>query len=130
MAIDWKKELGIQLREGRHDLSLLQDEVAKQAKVHANMIGRYENGGSGPEIDVFIRLAVVLDKHEFQIGNYLVTIRAIDGADDADGITSGYKQLRLKYGEEYVFDSHGASMKIQPSKEGLFITPAQRKATG
>ncbi len=128
--MDWKKELGMQLREGRGDLSLLQDEVAKQAKVHGNMISRYENGGSGPELDVLIRLAVALDKQEFRIGDFLVIIRSVDASDDEDKIPSQPKQLRLKYGEEYVFDSHGASMKIQPSKEGLFIAPAQRKATG
>jgi transcriptional regulator with XRE-family HTH domain len=128
--MDWKKELGIQLREGRGDLSLLQDDVAKDVKVHPNMIGRYENGGSGPELDVLIRLAVALEKQEFRIGDYLVIIRAVDDADDAGRIPSQPKQLRLKYGEEYVFDSRGTSMKIQPSKEGLFITPAQRKATG
>ena len=128
--MDWKKELGIQLREGRDDLSLLQNDVAKQVKVHTNMIGRYENGGAGPELDVLIQLAIALDKREFRIGDYLVIIRGVNDADDADRISSQPKQLRLKYGEEYVFDSHGTSMKIQPSKEGLFITPAQRKATG
>jgi transcriptional regulator with XRE-family HTH domain len=128
--MNWKKELGIQLREGRDDLSLLQEDVAKDAKVHKNMISRYEKGGSGPELDVLIQLAVSLDRREFRIGNYLVIIRSIDEADDAHRISSQPKQLRLKYGEEYVFDSQGTSMKIQPSKEGLFITPAQRKDTG
>lgn len=128
--MDWKKELGIQLREGRDDLSLLQNDVAKQVKVHTNMIGRYENGGAGPELDVLIQLAIALDKREFRIGEYLVIIRGVNDADDADRISSQPKQLRLKYGEEYVFDSHGTSMKIQPSKEGLLITPAERKATG
>jgi transcriptional regulator with XRE-family HTH domain len=128
--MDWKKELGIQLREGRGDLSLLQGDVDKDANVHPNMISRYENGGSGPELDVLIRLAIALDKREFRIGDHLVTIRGVNEADDADRISSQPKQLRLKYGEEYVFDSHGTSMKIQPSKEGIFITPAQRKARG
>jgi transcriptional regulator with XRE-family HTH domain len=128
--MDWKKELGIQLREGRDDLRLLQGDVAKDAKIHKNMISRYENGGSGPELNVLIRLAVALDKPEFRIGDHLVIIRAVDDADDADRISSQPKQLRLEYGEEYVFDSHGTSMKIQPSKEGLFIAPAERKATG
>lgn len=128
--MDWKKELGIQLREGRGDLNLLQDEVAKRAKVHPNMIGRYENGGSGPELDVLIRLAIVLEKLEFRIGDRLVIIRAADSATDSEKISSQPKQLRLKYGDEYIFDSRGTSMRIQPSKEGLLITPAQRKATG
>ncbi len=128
--MDWKKELGIQLREGRNDLNLLQKDVAKQVKVHTNMIGRYENGGAGLDVDVLIQLAVALDKHEFRIGDYFVIIRAVDDADNVARISSQPKQLRLKYGEEYVFDSHGTSMKIQPSKEGLFITPTERKATG
>jgi len=130
VTMDWKKELGIQLREGRGDLSLLQGDVAKAAKVHPNMIGRYENGGSGPELDVLIRLAVVLDKLEFRIGDNLVIIRAADGTAVADKTSSQPKQLRLKYGDEYIFDSRGTSMRIQPSKEGLLIIPAQRKATG
>ena len=130
MPTDWKKELGIQIREGRDDLSLLQQEVANDAKLHKNMISRYENGESGPELDVLIQLAVILDKREFRIGDYLVIIRPVNDADDAHIISSQPKQLRLQYGEEYVFDSQGTSMKIQPRKEGLFITPAQRKATG
>jgi transcriptional regulator with XRE-family HTH domain len=122
--MDWKKELGIQLREGRDDMNLLQDDVAKQVKVHSNMIGRYESGGSGPELDVLIQLAVALDKHEFRIGNHFVIIKAVDEAEEKT--SSQPKQLRLRYGGEYVFDGGGASMKIQPSREGLFITHAQR----
>jgi transcriptional regulator with XRE-family HTH domain len=128
--MNWKKELGIQLREERGDQNLLQGDVAKEVKVHPNMISRYENGASGPELDVLIQLAVVLGRHEFRIGNHLVIIRGVDDAVDADRIPSQPRQLRLKYGEEYVFDSQGTSMKIQPSKEGLFIIPAQRKITG
>lgn len=122
--MDWKKELGIQLREGRSDLRLLQDEVAQRIKVHSNMIGRYESGGSGPELDVLIQLAVVLDKREFRIGNHFLIIKAVDEAEEE--APSQTKQLRLKYGEEYVFDGRGASMRIQPSRDGLFITHAQR----
>jgi transcriptional regulator with XRE-family HTH domain len=124
VLMDWKKELGIQLREGRDDMYLLQDDVAKQVKVHSNMIGRYESGGSGPELDVLIQLAVALDKHEFRIGNHFVIIKAVDEAEEKT--SSQPKQLRLRYGGEYVFDGGGASMKIQPSREGLFITHAQR----
>ena len=127
--MNWKKELGIQLREGRDDLSLFQGDVAKQAEIHKNMIGRYENGGAAPELDLLIRLAVALDKREFRIGDHLVIIRPVNDADDEGRTSSQPKQLRLKYGEEYVFDSQGTSMKIQPRKEGLFISPAQRKAT-
>ncbi len=89
------------------------------------MIGRYESGGSGPELDVLIQLAVVLDKHEFRIGDHLVIIKAADEAEEKT--PSQPKQLRLRHGEEYVFDGRGgASMKIQPSREDLFITHTQR----
>jgi transcriptional regulator with XRE-family HTH domain len=125
--MDWKKELGIQIREGRSDKFLKQDELSKLADVHTNMISRYERGESAPELDVLIRLATKLGKQEFQIGDNVVSIRP---AGEATEVPSLPRQLRLKYGEEYIFDSRGSSMKIQPSKEGLFITPAQRKASG
>ena len=90
------------------------------------MISRYERGEAAPELDVLIRLASALDKEEFRIGDHRVLIKA---ATEADNASSRTKQMRLEYGKEYVFDGDNSSMKIQPSKEGLFITPEKRKAT-
>ena len=123
--MDWKKELGIQLREGRRDSNLSQDDVAKKIKIHLNMIGRYEGGVSGPELDVLIQLASVLDKREFRIGNHLVVIKGVGEEEDEKPI-SHPKQLRLVYGEEYVFEGPEVSMKIQPSRVGLFISHSER----
>jgi transcriptional regulator with XRE-family HTH domain len=122
--MDWKKELGIQLRESRGDLNLQQSEISECVKLHVNMISRHETGAAAPELDNLIRLAIALEKDEFRIGDYVVSIKPVDGAVQT---LSQSRQLRLKYGEEYVFDSHGTSMKIQPSREGLFIIPAERK---
>jgi transcriptional regulator with XRE-family HTH domain len=127
--MNWKKELGIQIRDGRHDLFLRQKDLRERANVHLNMIGRYETGQAAPELDVLIQLAIALEKEEFRIGDHLVLIKAAAGARP---IAASPKQmrLRLEYGKEYVFDAGNSSVKIQPSKEGLFITPAQRKASG
>jgi transcriptional regulator with XRE-family HTH domain len=124
--MDWKKELGILLRESRRDRKLLQDEVAKEAKVHPNMIGRYESGDVAPALDVLIQLAAILDKREFRIGDHLLIIKRADGEVE-EKLLSQPKQLRLVYGEEYVFNGRGASMKIQPSRDGLFISQRIRK---
>jgi len=121
--MDWKKELGIQIRDGRRDSLLRQEELKERAQVHINMISRYERGASAPELDVLIRLATALNIEEFRIGEYRVAIKAADGV----AVPSGPKQLRLEFGKEYVFDGGTSCMKIQPSREGLFIIPQKRR---
>ena len=122
--MDWKKELGLQIREARLDMSLRQEDLRELAKVHINMIGRYENGDSAPELDVLIRLAIALNIEEVRIGDHRVMIRS---ASDA-AAPSRPKQLRLEFGREYVFDGGNSCMKIQPSREGLFIAPEKQRA--
>jgi transcriptional regulator with XRE-family HTH domain len=123
IEMDWKKELGIQIREGRKDSSLRQEDLGASVDVHFNMIGRYERGDSAPELDVLIRLASTLNIGEFKIGDYRVLIRAADGV----AASLAPKQLRLEFGKEYVFDGGSSSMKLQPSRDGLFIIPQKRK---
>jgi transcriptional regulator with XRE-family HTH domain len=121
--MNWKKELGIQIRDGRKDSLLRQKDLRERADVHINMISRYERGDSAPELDVLIRLAIALNIEELKIGDYIVTIRTADGA----AAPSFPKQLRLEFGKEYVFDGGASRLKIQPSRDGLFITPEKRK---
>jgi len=123
--MDWKTELGIQLREGRTDSYLRQEDVRKRADIHVNMIGRYERGDAAPDLELLIRLAKVLDKMEFHIGDHLIIIKA---AGEADTVSSDAKQMRLEFGKEYLFDGGTSTMKIQPSKGGIFIAPVRRKA--
>jgi transcriptional regulator with XRE-family HTH domain len=122
--MDWKKELGIQIREARRDSLLSQGDLGRRAQVHINMIGRYEQGDSAPELDVLIELATALNIEELHIGKHCVIIKAADGV----AVTSGTKQLRLEFGKEYVFDGGISRMRIQPSRDGLFIVPEKRKA--
>lgn len=122
--MDWKKELGIQIREGRKDSLLRQEDLGSRVDVHFNMIGRYERGDSAPELDVLIELAIALNIEEFRIGGHRVIIKSADGL----AALSGPKQLRLEFGQEYIFDGGISRLKIQPSRDGLFITPQKRKA--
>lgn len=120
---DWKKELGIQLRQVRQDLSLRQADLKQLAQVHLNMIGRYERGDAAPDIDVLIRLALALGLEEIHIGNAIISIRS----KEKTASPSIPRQLRLEFGREYLFDDGSSCMKIQPNREGIFIVPEQRR---
>jgi transcriptional regulator with XRE-family HTH domain len=123
--MDWKEELGVQLKEGRGDLMWRQEDVSGRVEIHPNMVGRYERGESGPELDVLIKLAVALDKWEFRVGDYVVLIKP---ADEVALAPVRPRQLRLEYGKEYVF-VHGSPERIPPSKEPLLIVPGQKKSS-
>ncbi|MGA3079814.1 MAG: helix-turn-helix transcriptional regulator [Terracidiphilus sp.] len=122
--MDWKKELGIQIREARRDSLLSQGDLGRRAHVHINMIGRYEQGDSAPELDVLIELAIALNIEKLRIGKHSVIIKVADGVE----VPSGVKQLRLEFDKEYVVDGGGSRMKIRPTRDGLFIVPEKRKA--
>lgn len=121
--MNWKTELGQQLKSARRDCLLRQEDVRDRANVHLNMIGRYERGESAPELDVLIRLASVLELQEIQIGDHIVLIKP----QKVEATRSEPKQLRLQFGKEYIFDEGNSMMKIQPSKEGLLIVSEKRK---
>lgn len=121
---DWRKELGLQIRESRKDLSWTQEDLRRRAELHVNSISRYETGQAAPELDVLVRLADVLEREDFKIGDYEITIRKAIPSE----LEVGPKQLRLRFGSEYLFDDGEALMKIQPSKSGLVIISAKRTA--
>ncbi len=122
--MDWKEEIGNQIKEGRKDQFLEREDLCKRVDLHVNMIGRYERGESGPELDVLIKLAIALEKWEFKIGEHVVAIKPAEGETPS----SRPRQLRLEYGKEYVF-VHGSPPKIPPSKEDSFIIFEQQKKT-
>ncbi len=121
---DWKSELGEQIRERRKDRFWNQDDLSRRAQIHVNSISRYETGHSAPELDVFLRLAAALGKHEFKIGEHIIMVKS---ATESVG-ASVPEQLRLEYGREYVFESSESLVKVQPNKSGLVITPGKRTA--
>lgn len=123
--MSWKRELGQQIRESRKDLSWTQQDLRERAGLHVNSISRYETGEAAPELDVFLRLSHLLEREDFTVGGYEITIRK---TTQDTSIASQPKQLRLHFGSEYLFDDGEALMKIQPSKSGLVIIPAKRMA--
>jgi transcriptional regulator with XRE-family HTH domain len=123
--MSWKKELGNQLRGGRADLFLNQEELCSRVGLHVNSVSRYENGASAPELDVLIRLAVALGIEEFVVEEHIVTIKALTPSAEKP---RDHRQLRLEYGKQYVFDDGEAQMRVQPGKSGLFIVAQNRSA--
>lgn len=122
---NWKKELGKQIRESRRDLSWTQDELSRRAELHVNSISRYETGQQVPELDVLLQLADLLEREDFKLDDFEITIRKID----RDKVAAPHpRQLRLRFGSEYVFDDGESLMKIQPGKSGLVIVPGRRTA--
>lgn len=123
--INWRKELGEQIRESRKDLSWTQQELRERADLHVNSISRYETGQAAPELDVLLRLADLLEREDFKVGDYEITIRK---TFEGMAVAPHPKQLRLRFGNEYVFDDGEALMKIQPGKSGLVIISGKRTA--
>lgn len=123
--MSWKEELGSQLRGGRTDLFLNQQELCTRVGLHVNSVSRYENGVSAPELDVLIRLAAALEMEDFIIEKHIVTIKP--SAPSAEK-SHEPRQLRLEYGKEYVFDDGEAQLKLQPGKSGLFIASQKKTA--
>lgn len=121
--MDWKRQLGLQLKEARHDCSLRQEDVSARANVHINMIGRYERGDSAPEFDVLLRLARVLDIKEVRIGEHTIVIRP----SSSSVVQPAPKQLRLEFGRDYFFDGGDSVLRIQPSRAGLLIASGKQK---
>ncbi len=87
------------------------------------MIGRYERGDAAPDLNVLIRMALALGLEEIQIGNSTVSIRS----KEKSASSPIPKQLRLEFGREYLFDDGTSCVKIQPSREGIFIVPEKSK---
>lgn len=54
--MDFEKRLG----ELRKERKISQNELAKKAGVHANILGRYERGEAKPSIDIALKLAEAL----------------------------------------------------------------------
>lgn len=120
---DWRIELGRQIREGRDDSFLRQEDLSERVGIHTNMIGRYERGMAAPDLELLIRIAAALDIDEFRLGDTIVSIKT-----PADENTRAVeKQMRLRFDREYVFEGAETAMKLQPKREGLFIRPEKRR---
>ena len=63
-------EFGEKLAQIRKDKKMSQQELAKKAGIHANVLGRYERGEARPFIEVGVKLAQALEvSTDYLLGN-------------------------------------------------------------
>ncbi len=69
--MNWKHELGNQIKGARESAGLTQSELATQLDVSRQMLSRYEAGQAAPAVDVLVEIARALEI-EFQVKGILV----------------------------------------------------------
>lgn len=60
-VIEYRKQLGLRLREARKQGGLTLLQVGQQVGVNDTTIGKIENGKFPTQIDMYIKLAIVLN---------------------------------------------------------------------
>jgi transcriptional regulator with XRE-family HTH domain len=111
--MNWKHELGRQIKQERESAGLTQAELASQLDLCRQMISRYEAGHDAPAIDVLVELARILDI-EFQVKGILVKFER-----GYKGPRLLHKQLKLEYEKPRRFDR--AQIEITPSEGKILI---------
>jgi transcriptional regulator with XRE-family HTH domain len=112
--MDWKKELGLQIKSARESLYLTQGQLAMRVHVSRPMISRYERGTDVPVVDVLASLAQELDV-KFEIPGIRISFESTSPL-----LRSMPKQLRLDFEKSQLFP--GAVISITPSEGQILIT--------
>jgi transcriptional regulator with XRE-family HTH domain len=113
--MNWKQELGSQLRAAREASGLTQTRLARRLHVSRQMVSRYENGVDPPAVEVLALAVQVLDV-EFEIRGIKILASV---AGRRRPVPVGPKQLAFDYDEARKF--RGAIIEITPQKGRLFI---------
>jgi transcriptional regulator with XRE-family HTH domain len=111
-TLDWKADLGDQLREARQKLNISQEELAEKVDKSRGSINLYENGKGNPEFRVVAELAAALGKSFTVLG---CTI----GPEDVLRLPEPAEQLCLEFDRDHTFL---AKVTIRPSKKSVLIT--------
>src|SRR6266436_6602511 len=111
--MNWKHELGNQIKGARESAGLTQSELATQLDVSRQMLSRYEAGQAAPAVDVLVEIARALEI-EFQVKGILV--RFEQGSKRPKLL---HKQLKLEFEKPRRFD--GARIEITPSEGKILI---------
>jgi transcriptional regulator with XRE-family HTH domain len=111
--MNWKHELGRQIKQERESAGLTQAELASQLDVSRQMISRYEAGHDAPAVDVLVEIARVLEI-EFQVKGILV--RFEQGSRRPRLL---HKQFKLEFEKSRKFDR--AQIEITPTEGKLII---------
>jgi transcriptional regulator with XRE-family HTH domain len=114
--MQWKLDLGRQLKEARKSAGLTQRALATRLSISRQMICRYEAGRDAPAIEVLALAAAELDV-EFQVLG--MRISSPDMPYRA-ALRSLPKQLNLQFNKSRSF--RHAIVKITPHKGRILIT--------
>jgi transcriptional regulator with XRE-family HTH domain len=110
--MNWKHELGRQIKQERESAGLTQADLASQLSLSRQMIGRYETGRDAPAVDVLVEIARILEI-EFQIRGVLVKL------EHGGHPKLLRKQLKLEFEKTRRFDS--AQIEITPTEGKIVI---------
>ena len=114
--MDWKHDLGNQLRASRKAVGITQSGLAKLLNVSRQMVCRYEAGSAAPAFDVLALAATVLDA-EFQVLGLRITLGETSGQPKLQSMP---KQLSLQFNKSRSFEH--AVVKITPHRGRILIT--------
>jgi len=118
--VNWKQELGRQIREARLGMGLSQDQLGKAARVSRQTINKYENGRGAPTVRMFARLASALTR-KFRVEGYVIDVRSRKGWKQPP------HQLCLPLGQTRTYK--GATLKIRPSSVRLQIEASVKRVS-
>jgi len=111
--MNWKHELGRQIKQERESAGLTQAELAVQLDVSRQMVSRYETGHDAPAVDVLVEIARILDI-EFQVKG--ISLR-FEQASKRPRVL--HKQLKLEFEKPRRFDR--AQIEITPIEGKILI---------
>jgi transcriptional regulator with XRE-family HTH domain len=114
--MDWKFDLGRQLREARKSVGLTQGQLAVRLNISRQMVCRYEAGSAAPAFDVLASAVTILGA-EFQVLGLQITSRETSGRPTLQSMP---KQLSLQFNKSRSFEH--AVVKITPHRGRILIT--------
>src|SRR5712692_706783 len=76
--MNWKQELGGQIKKARKLAGMTQDELAARLDVSRQMVSRYEAGQDAPAVEVLAQAGLTLAT-DFVVGGIRITCEQISG---------------------------------------------------
>lgn len=113
--MNWKHEIGAQIREARKAAGMTQDELAMRLDVARQMICRYEAGRDAPSVEVLARAADTLSI-VFHVRDLWISFEKAGAPHKPRPVP---KQLRFQFEKSHVF--RGAVVEITPHKGRILI---------
>jgi len=114
--MNWKLDLGRQLKEARKSAGLTQDGLATRLGISRQMICRYETGRDSPAIEVLALAAAEL-RVEFQVLGMRISSQEMPTRSDLRSLP---KQLNFQFNKSRSFQH--AIVRITPHKGRILIT--------